>query len=101
MFGSFTTWSIHEDHRSGSAWEQLFADVSLLWAGISRMNGHIGGYVVRVAPDTLVALGVFVSDEAARAAEAAVEPLRAATFGRLELATRRTGPAYDIAWSRT
>lgn len=101
MYGSFTTWRIHEDHQSGGAWDELFNDVSLLWAALSRSAGHVGGFAVRVGPNTLVALGVYTSAEAARAAEAAVEPLRTATVGRLELAAQRVGPAYDVGWSRT
>ncbi|MDQ4099886.1 MAG: hypothetical protein M3121_05250 [Chloroflexota bacterium] len=101
MYGSFTTWRIHEDHQNGAAWEQLFNDVSVLWAALSRSVGLVGGYAVRVGPDTLVALGVYASAEAARAGEAAVEPLRTATVGRLELAGRRIGPAYDVCWSLT
>ena len=101
MYGSFTTWPIHEDHQTGGAWDQLFNDVALIWAGLSRTAGHRGGFAVRVAPDTLVALGVYASAEAAHAAEASVEPLRSATVGRLELASKRVGPAYDVGWSRT
>lgn len=97
MFASLSTWRLDDSIQDDAAYHTFVREVFRKTLPTMREIGILDSMVVRTAPDTIVSITVYESQEAADAAwHAATGSMRSLYAPRMQLVSRLSGPAADI-----
>jgi hypothetical protein len=97
MYASLSTWQLDEAIQDDATYHAFVRDVLRRTLPTMRDIGILDSMIVRTAPDTIVSVTVYESEDAAKAAWIeASGPMRRLYEARLTFVSRLIGPADDM-----
>ena len=97
MYASLSTWHLDDSIQDDSAYEGFVRDILRKTLPTARDIGILDAVVVRTAPDTIVAVSLYDTEDAADAAwQQTVGSMQNLYDSKMTLVSRTTGRADDM-----